>query len=223
MRQFILALAGLAFSLPASADIVYFEFTGQVTTILQGAGQSGIETSVNSTTVVPGSLTIGDTFYGKFGYDTELDAVAISADTGIYAPIRTLPATDAYLAFDHSGTAMAANGLTFISVFNYPGSDTVVFTPEGSARSAFSVLMVDPTGQALSNVAIPLDLDLADFPASRIGIYWDDTTLGQYVRIDSSLTSLTRVSVVPEPATWAMLLAGLGVAAAGVRQRKRAA
>lgn len=109
-------------------------------------------------------------------------------------------------------------------------TDLFIFTDGIESRNTFNFSAYSAETTAFSNIpgistsgSLVLHgftrnaaLDLAD-TASTLTISFNSTGGSSY----SSSATLATVSAVPEPATWALMLVGLGLAASAVRYRRR--
>jgi hypothetical protein len=223
MRHLALALAGMVCSLSASAEIVTFEYTGIVNQVreLTNHDVDGSRRVVSSA-VVPGTIAIGDTFHGSFSYDTALPLSSSGADYASYSGAWDAAGTAASLVIDKSGTAISANGQTRVSVHNGNSSDSLFFRPasQDSPYASFGFSFYDSTGKVFSDLSIPGKVNFNDFWSSDINIYWDNAASGKTAMVDAMVTSFVKVSPVPEPASYAMLFAGLAIIAGGTARKR---
>jgi len=200
----VLLLSTLAAMTPAHAAINHFEFSGP----LPGG-------SLGS----PGQLT------GHISYDTAAappDAVlsmSFSAG-GLDWQLAPMPAS---LAF-----------LEGIAVINSVPNDQVIFNMGATGPDVMQGmdtwrplrLNVNFSGDQtlLSSAAIPTFAQLAGFPDGRANLIFeklDANGAGTGIRSPLFFTSaLAIAAVVPEPQTYALLLAGLGLLGFAARKRK---
>lgn len=181
------------------------------------------------TAVVPGTVAIGDTVRGKFSFDTGTPLVFFSGPAdALYVGWNADPLA-ASLLIDKSGAAINVISRPSISVVDdaagaYFGStgDSVRFGFQNPSPlyGGFSLNFYDLTGKALNSRAIPTGLDRNDFSSSSIVFSWSNAELNMSAVIAADATSLTKVSPVPEPGTYAMLLAGIAIIGATSRKRK---
>lgn len=83
----------------------------------------------------------------------------------------------------------------------------------------------DPSGQLLSSAALPASFGAAGpGTASSVTGIFRTTDFGSVINYSATMTSLTPVVMaVPEPETYAMMLAGLGMLGMAARRRKNQA
>jgi hypothetical protein len=96
---------------------------------------------------------------------------------------------------------------------------TVTSTPVGDdnvATIAF-IGLNDPTGMAFSSAALPTTISSL-LNANSIGLVIGDVSRGEY-DVFGTVAELHAVAAVPEPETYGLMMAGLGVVAFAVRQR----
>lgn len=217
MRHLALAFAGLVCSASASAEIITFEYSGVVNKIRQSpTGVSYDSRSVASTTVVPGGLSVGDGFRGTFSFNLDTPKFEFSpAEMGAYFGNSSDPGFS--LVFDKSGAALQS-AIMMVGVSN-GSSDHLTITPRWSSVSS-EFWFYDPSGKVFSDVSQPRTLNLNDFYEAELNMTWSVPDSSATVRVETSLLSITKVSPVPEPSTYALLFAGLAIVG-GAASRKR--
>lgn len=192
-------------SIPTALAATYtLEFRGRVT---QVSGLSG--------------TSVGDTILGQLSYADATDG-APAATTGLYD--QTGPG----YSFS-AGTVTRSDLMQRVAVFN--GTALGLFNPgdgieyqgrangtfDGAAGTFFYVSLLGADGP-LSSDALPTGApDIAAFSSRTVfwGVDSRASTPGPFL-----LGELTSIAVIPEPGTYALLLAGLGLlGAAGVRRR----
>lgn len=164
--------------------------------------------TLNATTSSP-ALNVGSFqqsgFSGSFSFTNN---AAIQIGDTVYAQasnLLTATFTNANVLVSRQGT----NG-SFTS-FNLPAtftSDFVDFGGLSNGEFAFSLSGISPI------------LTAPDFPDSLNSFA---ATSGGSFASDPAPTPTATIAAVPEPATWAMLIAGFGMAGLGVRRAKRLA
>ncbi|MGH6998613.1 MAG: PEPxxWA-CTERM sorting domain-containing protein [Phenylobacterium sp.] len=138
-------------------------------------------------------------------------------------------ATDAMLTFDFDinseagydalNLAASTNGVFGRSNMITPTSGALYSTLSGRAATLMG-------GKGISGVrAGQASFDLTPLIGQVVDIRFqfasDYAAFGQGVGIDNLLVTGTLPSAVPEPATWAMMITGFGLAGASIRKRRR--
>ena len=159
---------------------------------------------------------------GSFDYDPSSTALETEADEtrtyASYTPSRSL--------YNFSFTSSITNGVTtaddnytiFINDF-LPGTDGQVDTLNvfgfkqlfGSENAMFTFDLDFPDANALSSASLPTALNAGSARFSYTGPF-DSLALP---------VTFAMASAVPEPATWAMLIAGFGMVGGIMRRRRR--
>lgn len=215
MNKLLLALA-CASAVPAHAEIVSFDYTAVISTLRQGPAADQLEgRAVVSTNLFPGALRVGDSVHGRLSYDTSTPQFSSSATSVTYAWGYNTQST---LLSDNSGQGWSVGGWSALSVTNGQYSDSfTISNQQPGPWNSISFLFSDPKGTAWSTLNIPVALDPADFYQAEVHSSW---TIGsENIKVGGFITSMTRVSPVPEPATWALLAAGLAMVGGSVRSR----
>lgn len=157
----------------------------------------------------------GDTFTGSFVYDQDLIPAAGSGFVNVffnsYADITSIPAADAFkfnfgpyvftLADDPTAMVQynngAFNGFFFNTIFTLEGVN-YLFKMNGGTITVNST--ADPFGQPFLN---------------------GYTNIGNQALANATPYTIASPGAVPEPATWAMMLLGLGFVGGVLRTRRR--
>lgn len=205
MHKMILALV-LAAPLVASAGVTELIVNGGFEANLQNAGTFGIYK--NLTGFTGGALGIelrnniaGAAFEGK-NY-VELDTTGNSSLSQSFATIANQNYTLSFAYSPRAGISAASNGIEVLFNNNSLG----IFTGNGAGQS----------GNVFSTKTLNL-----------LGIGGTSTLLFRAIGTSDSLggsldaISVTTTSPVPEPETYAMMLAGLGLLGFIARRRKKA-
>lgn len=181
------------------------------------------------TSLAMGSIPGGTPFTGTFSYDP----AATGVSTSYYGGTQNLFA-NAYSALTmtiggKTVTEGAPGTMALYNNVNPPNSIPVgdslyTFNPlngQGPLHSGGSFTgltpnfiylgFVDSSGKVFPGNSLPSKLSLASFNEAFIGINYGPTT---------TISSLTSLSPVPEPGTWAMMIAGLGILGSAARHRK---
>lgn len=233
MKCLGLACAVLLSSWNAHAEVVILEYQGTVGFIREynGAGEAN---EVSSSSLLPAGVQIGDRFHGRFIYDTATPINPRLSDAGsaFYAPLWWTGASPnaSSIVFDKSGTSFAGghdgsvihvtNGIAPSSLDILKITGGFSWSPADKLQGQFEMRFFDDTGRALSGVAIPNQLDLGAWSYSDVFFTWYDQASDSELRLGGPLSSVTKVSPVPEPETYAMLLAGLAILCAGAARNR---
>lgn len=172
------------------------------------------------TSLAMGSIPGGTPFTGTFSYDP----AATGVTTSYYGGIQSLFA-NAYSALTMTigGKTVTESAPGTMALYNsvsppnsIPVGDSLyTFNPlngQGPLHSSGSFTgltpnyiylgFVDSSGKVFPGNSLPPTLSLSSFNEAFIGINYGQTT---------TISSLSRLSPVPEPGTWAMMIAGLGL------------
>ncbi|MQA40817.1 PEP-CTERM sorting domain-containing protein [Rugamonas aquatica] len=222
MRRIALVLVSLFLSASASAEIITFEYTGVINTLRETIG-NGDSRAVVSSNKIPGGVRVGNDFHGTYSIDTNSAVAMSSATTTIYYNWAGMPGTTS-ITFDKSGTTASspyAAGRVYVShdgTSDYVSIDAGV--SYGTRDSSYQNIGFNFSGKGnLSNLAIPTSFNVADWYSAEATLLWN--TGSGYIDMTGMLTSVNRVSAVPEPESYAMLLAGLGLVAGIAARRKQ--
>lgn len=205
MRKMIVALS-LAVPLIASAGVTELIVNGGFEATTQHPGTFGIYSSIPGFTVGPLGVEIrnarvGSAFEGN--NFAELDTTGNSFISQSFATVANQNYTLSFAYSPRAGIASTSNGIEVLFNHNSLG----IFTGNGVGNSG--------------NVFTTQTLNL-------LGINGTSTLLFRAVGTSDSLggsldaISVTTTSPVPEPETYAMMLAGLGLLGFIARRRKKA-
>ncbi|WP_165390786.1 PEP-CTERM sorting domain-containing protein [Pseudoduganella lutea] len=219
--------AGLAFGSTAHATQYTLQYTATIGTISDGGFP---EQFFSSATANGNLIVIGDTVTGRFTFDSEQVPV-LESDYGLAAEAQYgyNAATTSFVQFDKTGYSQVSNtGSSYIRVTDSrdpaysPDSVHLVgytYSYNPVFSSAVSLSLQAPSADTLDGTALPSS-EFASLAGTFQYSYGYFTTGGyQSLLFRGDITSLSVVSSVPEPGTYAMLLAGLGI----VCWRRRAA
>lgn len=211
------SLSAVAFSLaalvaaPAHADTVSYRFGGTFDSVLQPIDGWQTVPSASSHGFV---FQPGQTFTGILSYSTDLSKVhhgdipGYQAYTGKISISVAVPSTGFALQARSSGSGGGAGVAD-----NHPTlGDAVGFASDVNFHNDDHYLRVeffDTSNSVFNDLAFPTRLSLADFDSATFQLELPYTT--QAIRVLGSVTSLEQISAVPEPDTWLMLAAGLGL------------
>lgn len=201
------ALLGLAAS-SASAQVIHVDFTGNLNILYYG-NQTGAFTGHFSYNAA--SLT----------HDSDGNFTAATVDFGVDSPILD--------SLYGVGNKPGGSGeVTYQSDWQGSGVDHMSFTFSfsGSPYSQFTVDLNYPLGTFGDDSHLPTSIPNFEMPGASNNIAFSDTygdlTFGHL----TGITSIVRPSLpppppsVPEPASWAMMLAGFGAIGATMRRRR---
>jgi hypothetical protein len=210
--------AFVAFSMAGSAQAAITVYTNQAA-FLAAVSAPGVDTftslSITGSTPSPISRSAG-----AYNYQGTVSTTSFfGAGTNANPWLSTNTATDTMLFNSFSGGVQAAGGNFFgsnISGGFEAGNVTLRATDAGGSVMQ-TIVGANPTsflGFVSDGLLTSLSIS-ADQPAA--GFLWptvDNLTLARAAVMGPG---------VPEPATWAMMLAGFGLAGSAVRRRQRAA
>ena len=223
MKMLICALTGaLALASSVQAANTTFQYTAKVTTI-EFAVDWAPPQSLTSATLPTGFATIGNSLVGTFSYDV----LPAQGDVGPHGSGQYGKAASSTMNFEHG--AIVAGGVPqggAIWVYNNEpmtapdslGIFSYFFTPGTIARETLGVTLTDLDGTVLNSHQLP-GAETTGFRSGTF-VYQYEQTVKQgdafhsYTwSIRGDIAGVSQVSAVPEPGTYAMLLAGLGVLA----------
>jgi hypothetical protein len=207
--------------LPAHAVVVSYDFTAEVTRLVEILSEDGRPGNVNSSTWLGPTVTFGDKVTGRISYDSELSSQtsagsAIFQNPSVRVSFNIMPSGIHYnQASTYLNTIQLRNG----------DQDEVMFINERSpdANGAANTVAFSLFGDnnMLSGNALPSNLSGAQWGLLRS--YWNLGKESDYNQVElyAEILTLTPsvLPAVPEPASGAALLAGLGVLALAMRRR----
>ncbi len=137
-------------------------------------------------------------------------------------------ATSAALSLDFTGrTEFRYDG------FNLVASTSDVFSPAGLVTPTLAGFYTPVYGEAVDRIGAmafsgshqgPLTFDLSAFSGQLVNLRFqfasDYAAGGAGIQLDNLKVTGTLASAVPEPATWAMMITGFGLAGAALRRRR---
>lgn len=229
MKKYITAvLSGLLLSASAHAATVTYNYTASVYLIYNYDYTRPFPLSPGSITLSDGSVGIGDVYHGQFTYDT---ATPLHTNPNDYDP------TYSGAAPLNASTAQFASGVTFASTPGAAQSSIGLFdnNPYLHDYLTLSAYADGDVGErsmtfnfatdnesALNGMTIPGSLNAF---GSRF-IYFSGrisptSTYTIMANIDSLTPAGTAVTAVPEPETYAMLLAGIGLVGWSASRRQK--
>jgi hypothetical protein len=222
MQNIFIGIAALSFSLPSAAAIITFEYSGTVQSIRQWSGGLSADAILPETSVIPGSVRLGDAFHGRFSFDTNAPSshtmVPYTADHGRYGEV---PVPAATLHFDRGGLSLTGTARMPLVQLGYSLGQSIPETgyvtiepdfntnPPGEPSNVHASLNLSGgDGTALQGYALPTGFNLPAFAEHTLGLTWygDDN---QTIFLTGNLNSIASVSAVPEPSSYAMFAFGL--------------
>jgi hypothetical protein len=224
-----------ALSFDASAGVVKYRFTAQVTAIVEFA--NGVGSARDSSVLTGKTISIGESAFGYLQFDTATpvysDYQRDPANTGDYS--LYVGSGISSISFEAGGHEFHSDPTEWIPMFDvangaseYGGADaftSVTFAPWSQSKSEWlDFVLMDFGASALNDSNIPAQLTLAQFPYARFNYSWHEVDDQRQMTAMGTITSLTLVEdvqAVPEPASWLLVLAGM--AAIGGIARRRAA
>ncbi len=203
----------------AQAERLTYEYTATVTSLTQFVLGNDHVDFLQQAMLPGGTIAIGDTVTGRFSFDTAW-LPAVQANPGTQGYAHYSPADPVSAAF--------AQGLQFASTSQHSlalaidqsnalnGNDLLAFTSANTTAAVTETLGVEFSDPA---AALLTSTSLADagaiLQAANGSFHYAYTTNEPVVtiRAGGAMTGLRLVSSVPEPTTYAMFAAGLGLLA----------
>jgi len=220
-----LLVLGLMSTTGQAAQFVKFEFSAHVTNINTNSplGDYPGDSPLNV-------VDLGTAVNGYFYY--ELSTPFLFSDPNAGGGSNT-----GYSSLTDIGIKFTANGYKFAQNAGY--FDPLVIVDDVAAGTANDSLKLAASqhlasgvnqdaeltltdkhnGGSLSNSSLPTALAFNDYNGLLI-FYWEDPS-GHTFRYEATLDSLNQVAAVPEPETYAMLLAGLALMGGVARRKSR--
>jgi hypothetical protein len=236
MKKFFAgAFACLALWNTAQAAIYTFEYTALVSKIEVGKpNNDNIRTPVTASNLAGGTISVGNKVTGIISYDSNAPISSISThydgSTSVsYGYFASLDLTAHFLAADVN---FASNGYKwgYMSYGGVPtwgvngvsaGTYRYLTLPDGAmTREVLAVDLGDSTSTKIGN-KLP-GVEAVDFDSNSMS-YEFDNQHGEVLRVEWNIAEMKflQAAPVPEPETYAMLLAGLAVI--GWNRRRKAA
>jgi hypothetical protein len=222
MKKLSVVLAGLLSAGMAHADLVTYEFTASFLSLTESNPALG-DTSVNSTMMPGFPITVGDVLHGSFTLDTSTPLLSsIPSGSGTFNTYAADAGQNAFAATFGGNpytlnTANASYGFATQDQLPGQGEDAVYLGVNRDLNTggseALQLVVSDPSATALGYNHIPDSL--AAFTQGTFRYYYS-TGMAPHALVltaTGAITSLTMVSSVPEPATYMLLVAGLGLLA----------
>lgn len=229
MRSLLAVLAAACCTLPAQAKIVTYEYTAEITRLIANDYYSDAH-DVSSISITPRPITLGDKITGRFSIDTANTDIRYfnNLDIAVYgsSPNPVRPSTTINDSWGWTGEPWTGY-YTITNAKNYQTFDRFeVVHSMSNGGPQVQVVLTDPSATVFAHRGPPADLDLADFAQAEARLFygaWPEVNGIRTVGVYSTLTGLQRLAPVPEPETYAMLLAGMAVVVAARRRSIKAA
>jgi hypothetical protein len=224
MKKLSILLAGLLSAGLAHASLVTYNFTASVTGLTQYHPALG-DSDVNSSDYAGFTITVNDILHGSFTLDTTTALLNSSpSGSGTYNSYDAATGQNALTAIFNSSSYTVSSANEFASMSLGTGNQSpgqgLDSLGIGTTRDlgtggyeSFRVNFSDPSATALSDNHIPTSLSAFTQGTFRFYITSGMAPHALGLAVNGAVTSLTQVSAVPEPATYMLLGAGLGVLA----------
>jgi len=182
----------------AGAETVRFHFTGQVTAV--DSALSGAFAPLQELT-------------GQFAFDANLvDSEPANTQTGVYSPVSFSFSLNGYMGHGADASILVTRELPIAHEYLVIAQGSLGQPVAGFPLGLFMLDLMDFGRTALASDAIPLTPPLlSDYDTRSFTLQFKDVPQNQTHAINGELTSLT---LVPEPAAGALMLAGLTILAA---------
>lgn len=225
--KFAAVLAGLLCAASAQATVVTYNFTATITSVREMENPF-FGTEVASTALAGDTIARGHTVRGTLTVDTEMPPSY--SDTYDWGTVNIFEASGnslnaARFAFDQNTIGFAtpdAAAPRFYQIVedrpegNYDSLHLSASVARQSGTDYMSLTFRDEDGVAFNGAQLPATLPTALLES----MVFEYDYLGQpgngpqaYLKVVGALTSFEQVSSVPEPTTYAMFAAGLGLLA----------
>jgi hypothetical protein len=227
--QFVLAASAVVVTAtPVSAALVSYNFSGTISQVNDTAAPTGNV----------GGITIGDTFFGSFQFETNDAGPDLDADPsrGLYFPTGSVV----------SSITATIDGLTFVAgpgavdirnnvvstlgpntdLLNYTGGAVDTFPAGWSTTtplaSSLQIAFADASGLTLPNDALVTSFDPSQWDAAQVGLSFSNVSFPGGTDTNVSIIGDVNLTpaAVPEPSS-AALLAIAGLVGAGVHRFRR--
>jgi hypothetical protein len=192
-----------------------------------------------STSTSNGAIKVGDPFSATISFDTAAVVSNLTDTNGDQSGVFAVPLIYTFSAgqFAISGTysnfdLVIFNDHNFSSAFT---GDSVGFTFQGplstntpftfsapGAYTSFNLSGYDTTSATLPDVNLSEVTQLDEFPTKYAQLGFTNSTFTDSAFINATINSfvVSQFGAVPEPATWAMMILGMGVIGFMMRRRK---
>jgi len=236
MKKIPLLLAGLVLAGSANAAVLQFDFTAKIQEMVQFSPLTFSGGLVSSSDLNGSTVALSDAVSGHFTYDTTTAQISNVGGLAMFSAPAAQNALNAAIGSNNLALANPLSNTTTVqlghNVAGLKGADTFGIanvSANGQASQMMALMLFDSTGHAFSGNALPATLDFSAFGTSTFYYTYSSASTHAMMGANGSLTSLTVTQLpsggnptlpVPEPETYAMLLAGLGVLGWTVRRRQ---
>ncbi len=237
MKKLPLFLAALALTGTANATVLQFDFTAKIQEMVEFSPLSFSGGLVNSSSLSGSTVSVGDVIRGHFSYDTTTGQFGSFSGMAMYAAPAAQNALSAAIGQQAMALDAPLSSSTNVQVANNAanlhGADSFGIANVSANQVASQMMalsLFDSSGTAFSTNALPASLDFAAFNSSSFYYTYSSTATHAMMGANGMLTSLTvspvsgggnSITPVPEPETYAMLLAGLGLLGWTARRRQQ--
>ncbi|MCF6337770.1 MAG: PEP-CTERM sorting domain-containing protein [Gammaproteobacteria bacterium] len=202
-------LLTLLWTAPSYSVPITFSFSGTVTNYFYDPGTGD---------AFGGSVGAGTTFTGFYTFEsTSPDWSAADPEYGGYHSVL-LPY--GMIATIGGNTVSGLGSDMLIDVWNTPGGDSYTALALDYGFQSLGIQLSGGSSSVFDNDSLLLSPpDIADFAEARFGYVVTDPFGPVVLSVIGTLTELTLVSTIPEPASLALM--GLGLAGLGFARRKK--
>lgn len=213
MQSKLIAAALLAASVGAQAAPVIADsatFTGDVITFNEFDGLT-----VGSSLDLGNGVTLTTTanaIAGQFAQDL--------GDNGLWSVVGNANRDGSFLSSAFVGTR-GEIGFTFANPVSSVGAFVNQFQAYGKTNNSMLVVAYDIDGYVLESFSVSIDTDAFGYDEGKfLGFQRATADIYGFGFVDGSVVIDNVTTAVPEPGTWGLMLAGLGVAGLVARRRR---
>lgn len=210
----------MAAAVQAQAAIYTYDFSATITTVhLITSPWGGPEVSSSLGPDGVSILKTGDGIIGRFSFDDAVVPSTISYP-GQYTVFEYNSGVTLSYTFVNSGATTSVPAAISIGIRGLDSRDDLVLNGVGD-DGYYGQLRFRDASHALFNAGLPKKaFTRADLSGALMNDAWNLTD-GQLVGYRAEVTSVSLVPApVPEPATWGLMLAGLGVLGFAARRAR---